>query len=41
MSTIHTTNSRFGGLKAACENCTYTFKGKIIENYAGWFNGGR
>lgn len=40
MSTIHTTNNSFGDLKSACENCTYTFKGKIVENYAGWFEGG-
>ncbi|MCI9080688.1 MAG: hypothetical protein HFH68_17585 [Lachnospiraceae bacterium] len=35
MSTIHTTKSSFGCLKSACENCTYIFKGKIIENFAG------
>lgn len=40
MSTIHTTKFNFGDLKSACENCTYTFKGRIIENYAGWFEGG-
>ena len=39
MSTVYTTNSSFGDLKCACENCTYTFKEKIIENYAGWFEG--
>lgn len=39
MSTMDTTEFRFGDLKNACENCTYTFKGKIIENYAGWFGG--
>ena len=32
---------RFCDLKSACENCTYTFKGRIIENYAGWFGGER
>lgn len=36
ISTIHTTESEFGNLKKACENCTYTFKGRIIQNYAGW-----
>lgn len=41
MSTIYTTKSSFGCLKSACENCTYTFKGKIIENFAGWFKGGK
>ncbi len=35
MSTIHTTKFSFGCLKSACENCTYTFKGKITGNFAG------
>ncbi|RDU24231.1 SAM domain-containing protein [Anaerosacchariphilus polymeriproducens] len=36
MGTIHTTNSKFGASKVACENCTYTFKGRVAENYSGW-----
>lgn len=36
MTTIHTTKTSFGQLKPACKNCTYTFKGKVSENYAGW-----
>ena len=38
MTTIHTYENDFGKLKHACENCTYTFRGKIRENYAGWEN---
>ena len=36
MKTIHTTDSSFGENKAACANCTATFKGKIKKNYSGW-----
>lgn len=36
MTTIDTTKNNFGKLKEACKNCTYTFKGKIRINYAGW-----
>ncbi len=36
MLTIHTRSDMFGELKKACENCTYAFKDKIKENYAGW-----
>jgi hypothetical protein len=34
--TIHTTKSQFGNAKAACENCTHAFKGKIKNNLSGW-----
>ena len=36
MYTIHTTKSGFGKSKEACENCTYTLKGRIKKNYTGW-----
>lgn len=39
MYTIHTTKSSFGKPKEACENCTYTLKGRIKENYTGWKDG--
>lgn len=39
ITTIHTTDNKFGELKPACENCTYTFKDKIFENYSGWIEG--
>ena len=41
ITTIHTTKKQFGKYKAACENCTYAFRGKISENYSGWGNGGK
>ncbi len=37
--TIHTTKRDFGKPKESCENCTYTLKGKIKENYTGWKDG--
>lgn len=36
LTTIHTTNSRFGEYKPACENCTHTFRDVVNENYSGW-----
>ena len=36
ISTIHTTRESFGDSKAACENCTYAFKGRVRRNYTGW-----
>ena len=36
ISTIHTTKDNMGKPKAACENCTYAFKGKVKRNYTGW-----
>ena len=36
ITTIHATKTQMGRLKKACKNCTYTFKGKIKANYAGW-----
>lgn len=36
MITIHTTKSKFGQYKPACENCTRAFKGRIRKNYSGW-----
>lgn len=36
ITTIHTTKTQFGNYKEACENCTYSFKGKVKENYSGW-----
>lgn len=40
ITTIHTTKKRFGRYKESCENCTYAFRGKILENYSGWIKGG-
>ncbi len=37
--TIHTTKRDFGKPKEACENCTFTLRGKIKENYTGWKDG--
>ncbi len=39
MMTIHVTKNNFGKQKEACQNCTYTFKGKIAINYSGWSAG--
>lgn len=36
ITTIHTTKHSMGKPKAACENCTYSFRGKIKRNYTGW-----
>lgn len=36
MMTVHTRTDMFGEPKKACENCTYAFKDRIKENYAGW-----
>ena len=36
ITTIHTTKHSMGKPKAACENCTYAFKGKVKRNYSGW-----
>ena len=36
MMTVHTRPDMFGKPKEACKNCTYTFKGRVKENYAGW-----
>lgn len=38
ISTIHTTKSKMGETKEACENCTYAFKSKLKKNYTGWYN---
>ncbi len=40
MTTIHVTKKQFGDYKPACQNCTYSFKGRISENFSGWFEGG-
>lgn len=37
--TIHTTQRQFGEVKPSCENCTYTFRGRVRENYSGWQEG--
>ncbi|WP_022769237.1 MULTISPECIES: YwqJ-related putative deaminase [unclassified Butyrivibrio] len=37
ITTIHTTKSSMGDPKRACENCTYTFKGKVKHNNTGWY----
>jgi len=37
ITTIHTTKGSFGKSKPACQNCTYSFKGKIKRNYTGWY----
>ena len=39
MLTIHTTKSKFGEYKESCENCEYTFKGRIKHNFSGWKDG--
>ena len=36
ITTIHTTKNSMGKSKRACENCTYSFKGKVKRNYTGW-----
>ncbi|MBR0529341.1 MAG: hypothetical protein IJJ76_06180 [Ruminococcus sp.] len=36
LTTVHATKGRLGEYKPSCENCTYTFKGKVSENYSGW-----
>ena len=36
LTTIHVTKRAFGEYKASCENCKYTFKGRVKENYSGW-----
>ena len=38
LTTIHTTKKQFGEYKPSCQNCTYTFKNRIKENYSGWTN---
>ena len=38
--TIHTVGMSkfsFGDKKVSCQNCAFTLKGKIKENYTGWF----
>lgn len=34
--TIHASKKGFGKPKPACENCTFSFKGKIKHNHSGW-----
>ena len=41
ITTIHTTKNNMGNAKVACENCTYTFKGKVKHNNTGWTKGVR
>lgn len=36
ITTIHATKNSMGQSKPACENCTYSFKGKVKRNYTGW-----
>ena len=36
LTTIHTTSGSLGKPKPACENCTFSFKGKVKRNYTGW-----
>ena len=38
LMTIHVTKKSFGKLKPACENCTVSFKGRIMGNYSGWLS---
>ena len=38
MMTVHMTKSRYGEYKAACENCTVAFKGRIKKSYSGWMD---
>lgn len=40
MTTIHVTKKQFGSKKAACENCTYAFKGKVKDNFSDWYTKG-
>jgi len=40
MTTIHVTKNKFGTYKPACENCTFTFRGKVSDNFSGWFEEG-
>lgn len=40
ITTIHTSKKQFGEYKKSCENCTYAFHGRILNNYSGWINGG-
>ena len=37
ITTIHATPEQMGKPKKACENCTYSFKGKVKRNYTGWY----
>ena len=41
MTTIDVTKGNYGRLKESCQNCKYTFKGRIKKNYAGWISGGK
>ena len=36
LTTIHTTKNAMGKAKPACQNCTYSFRGKVKRNYTGW-----
>lgn len=37
LTTIHTTSGSMGQKKPACQNCTYSFRGRIRRNYTGWY----
>lgn len=37
LTTIHTTSGSIGKKKAACKNCTYSFKSRVKRNYTGWY----
>lgn len=37
ITTIHASANRMGESKAACQNCTYSFKGRVKRNYTGWY----
>ena len=36
MLTIYSIKKKFGQYKESCENCTYTFLGRIKHNFSGW-----
>ena len=37
LTTIHASQNRMGEPKSSCQNCTYSFKGRVKRNYTGWY----
>jgi len=37
--TTKTTPAEFGAAKVACQNCTFTFKGNVLDALTGWYKG--
>ncbi|WP_188891776.1 hypothetical protein [Paenibacillus radicis (ex Gao et al. 2016)] len=37
--TTKTTPAEFGAAKEACQNCTFTFKGNVLDALTGWYKG--